>query len=150
MIERWPGMIIAPLTLGAICLPALANARDVPVIPSYPREVSLVDEGAEGYVYLQSDTSLPLYTYGRDALGKSNCNDACAAAWPPVTASPDAVPIGDWTVIARSDGSGQWALKGQPIYVRLHDDLDEPTGEGIGGVWHVLPHMRYADELPVP
>src|SRR5690349_20481847 len=34
---------------------------------------------------------------------------SCAQAWPPVLAPANAKPIGKWTVIAKKDGTKQWA-----------------------------------------
>jgi predicted lipoprotein with Yx(FWY)xxD motif len=59
---------------------------------------------------------LTLYTFDRDATGKSNCNGACATNWPPLVAGADAKASGDWTIVTRDDGGKQWAYKGKPLY----------------------------------
>ena len=108
--------------------------------PSYPEEVSLAEEGRQVYVYRRASTSQRLYTYDLDRPGQSSCNLGCATMWPPVLAPRNAVPIGDWTAVARSDGSRQWALKGKPVYTYLDDKPEDPSGDGVGGVWHLLPN----------
>src|SRR6185503_1135644 len=46
---------------------------------------------------------------------------------------------GDWTIIARDDGSKQWAYKGKPVYKYSKDTkAGEMTGDGFNGVWHAV------------
>ncbi len=59
---------------------------------------------------------MTLYTFDRDATGKSNCNGVCATNWPPLMAGADAKASGDWTIVTRDDGGKQWAYKGKPLY----------------------------------
>ena len=40
----------------------------------------------------------------------------------PAAAPADAKPFGKWSVIARADGSKQWAMKGKPLYTFVKDD----------------------------
>jgi predicted lipoprotein with Yx(FWY)xxD motif len=82
---------------------------------------------------------MTLYTFDRDvAPGQSNCNGKCAANWPPFTAMAGALNMNDWTLVARNDGSKQWAYKGKPLYRWMDDkkpgDVD---GDGRNNVWHV-------------
>ena len=56
---------------------------------------------------------MTLYTSDRDTFGKSTGNGQCVMNWPPLAASADAKPMGDWTVVTRDDGSTQWAYKGK-------------------------------------
>ena len=67
----------------------------------------------------------------RTSRGKSNCDEACAAMWIPLSARSDAKPLGDWTLVARKDGSKQWAYKGRPVYTLIHDDAEKPKGDGM-------------------
>jgi predicted lipoprotein with Yx(FWY)xxD motif len=63
-----------------------------------------------------------LYVYDKDTLGTSNCGAPCTSAWAPLLASSiETEPVGDWTLIARSNGQQQWAYKGQPVYLRYHN-----------------------------
>lgn len=82
---------------------------------------------------------MTLYTFDKDSPGKSACNGACAANWPPLTAPADAKPMDAYTVIARDDGGKQWAYKGKPLYTWVKDkkpgDID---GDGLlNDAWHV-------------
>ena len=82
---------------------------------------------------------LTLYTFDRDASGKSNCNGVCATNWPPLMAGADAKASGDWTIVTRDDGAKQWAYKGKPIYMSVPQVVsgDDPKLHNDGH-WHVL------------
>lgn len=80
---------------------------------------------------------MTLYTFDKDAGGKSTCNGPCAANWPPLMAGADAKASGDWTVITRDDGSKQWAYKGKPLYAWTKDSKPgDMTGDNFNNVWH--------------
>jgi predicted lipoprotein with Yx(FWY)xxD motif len=81
---------------------------------------------------------MTLYIFDRDAAGKSNCNGQCATIWPPLAVASDAKPSGDWTIVARDDGSKQWAYKGKPVYAFSKDaKAGDVTGDGVNSVWHI-------------
>ena len=84
------------------------------------------------------DKGMTLYTFDKDAGGKSMCNGPCAENWPPLMARADAKPTGDWTVLARDDGKMMWAYKGKPLYTWKKDSAPgDTTGDGFNnGVWH--------------
>lgn len=80
-----------------------------------------------------------LYTFDKDSDGKSACYDQCAALWPPFVAAADARASGEHTLVVRSDGSRQWALRGKPLYYYVADvEPGQTAGDGRGGVWHVV------------
>jgi len=110
----------------------------MPPIPPTPDGVSArtVDIGR----VLADTRGLTLYVYDRDTEpGKSACVDACAEAWPPLTADGAAAPAPDWTTVIRADGSKQWAYKGKPLYRFSGDEKPgETTGDGVGAIWHAL------------
>ncbi|MEO8305802.1 MAG: hypothetical protein ABI724_16955 [Betaproteobacteria bacterium] len=87
---------------------------------------------------LTNSNGMTLYTFDKDAGGKSACNGACAANWPPLSAAADAKPAADWTVVTRDDGAKQWAYKGKPVYLWGKDQkAGDKTGDGVNNVWHV-------------
>jgi predicted lipoprotein with Yx(FWY)xxD motif len=49
------------------------------------------------------------------------CDDECALTYPPLAAPWVAVSQGDWSVVARSDGSKQWAYRGKPLHRHAAD-----------------------------
>lgn len=105
--------------------------------PATPGDVSLFQEG-RAYV-MRSNDSLPLYTFDKDAHGRSNCTGSCGALWPPLIASEGSKPVGEWTLVKRDDGSLQWAWRGRPVYTYAKDAPAKPSGEGVGGVWRLIP-----------
>ena len=109
-------------------LAALALAAAAPL----PKEVKLVD-GA-----FRTQAGAPLYTFRNDTMvGMSHCFAACAVAWPPLGASPQAQPSPDWTLVTREDGAKQWAFHDKPLYTANipPDRLKAATVEG--GMWAV-------------
>ena len=88
---------------------------------------------------MTDNAGMTLYTFDKDAGGKSACNGPCAGNWPPLMAGGDAKASGDWSIIARDDGSKQWAYKGKPLYLWSKDQKPgDMTGDGFNGVWHVV------------
>lgn len=106
-------------------------------------------------IVLGDDKGQTLYVSDKDAPGKSNCVAECLTAWPPFAAAPDAKPAGDWSLIAREDGTKQWAFRGKALYTSLKDKPADgsnamaammgmgggPAGQGVDGhhVFEVLP-----------
>ena len=88
---------------------------------------------------LTDNNGMTLYTFDKDSAGVSTCYDSCATAWPPFLAAADAASPGNGlTVIARNDGTHQWAKDGAPLYYWQGDSAPgQTTGDGVGGVWHI-------------
>lgn len=111
-------------------------AAAAPEVPS-----SIVQVAQEGQVYVMRNLidNNPLYTFDKDEPGKSNCIDACAATWHPLTANGDEKPLGRWTLVSRDDGSSQWAFDGMPVYSFARDPEPAAARDGTTGKWHLLP-----------
>ena len=94
---------------------------------------------ADGSALLADSKGMTLYTFAKDAAGKSNCNGQCAMNWPPLMAAADATPTGDWTIVTRDDGTKMWAYKGLPLYTWVKDSkAGDTTGDGVGnGAWKI-------------
>jgi predicted lipoprotein with Yx(FWY)xxD motif len=88
---------------------------------------------------LADSRGMTLYTFDKDASGKSNCNGKCAENWPPLKADGTSQPSGNWSVVTRDDGSKQWAYKGKPLYGWVKDQKPgDTTGNGVNNnTWHV-------------
>lgn len=87
---------------------------------------------------LVGSNGMTLYTFEKDADGKSMCNGKCAENWPPLTVDGGAAPSGDFSVITRDDGKKQVAYKGKPLYYWVKDQKPgDKTGDGVNNVWHV-------------
>ena len=99
---------------------------------------------------LTSKEGRTLYTFDKDAAGKSNCAGACLTAWPAFAVANPAAADADFTIIKRDDGGMQWAFKGKPLYFFAGDaQPDDKNGDKSGGVWHVVPAgQKLATETP--
>jgi len=87
---------------------------------------------------LVGPNGMTLYTFDRDAGGKSMCNGPCATNWPPLMAPAGASATGDWSIVTRDDGSRQWAHKGKPVYYWIKDSKPgDRTGDGVNNVWRL-------------
>ena len=93
---------------------------------------------AKGGMFVDAK-GMTLYTFDKDADGKSVCNGPCATNWPPLMVAADAKPMAAWTVVTRDDGSKQWAYKGKPLYIFAKDTkAGDTTGDGfLNGAWHI-------------
>ena len=82
---------------------------------------------------------MTLYTFDKDAGGKSACNGPCAENWPPLFAADSDKPTADMTIVVRDDGKKMWAYKGKPLYTFKKDTAAGQTnGDGfLNGAWHV-------------
>ncbi|UUT19992.1 hypothetical protein [Pseudomonas sp. T8] len=120
LTQSWKTLLLS----AALALPGLAFAA----------EPAMVKDGM--FVDLKGMT---LYTFAKDAGGKSMCNDKCAANWPPLMAASGDKAMGEWTVIKRDDGSMQWAYDGKPLYTFVMDKkAGDMTGDGkMDGAWKV-------------
>lgn len=90
--------------------------------------------------YLAGPNGMTLYIFDKDTTGVSNCSGNCAALWPPyvTTAVPATLPA-NVTTLTRADGSVQFAYKGMPVYYYTPDKQPgDVTGDGVGGVWHLI------------
>ena len=84
---------------------------------------------------------MTLYTFDKDAGGKSMCNGDCATNWPPLMAPADAKAEGKWSTVKRDDGTMQWAYEGKPLYTFAKDNAPgDKNGDDMKMVWHVV-HM---------
>jgi len=100
-------------------------------------DTKMMDTSA-GSVITDAD-GMTLYSFDKDETNMSNCYEQCAINWPPFFADADAADDGDWTVVDRTDGTKMWAYEGMPLYYWKNDAAPgDVTGDGVGGVWHVV------------
>ena len=87
---------------------------------------------------LADASGMTLYSFDKDSAGKSACNGPCAKNWPPLSAA-SGTASGDWSVVAREDGSKQWAYKGKPLYTFAKDTKPgDAMGDGfLNNQWHI-------------
>ena len=142
-LPAWLG-VGAVVALGAVVAVALGAVVAVTVgalvaVDSAVTSGAAVDV-ALGLGVLVGTSGMTLYTFDKDesGSGKSVCNGNCAALWPPLMATADAKPSGEWSVVTRDDGAKQWAYKGKPLYYWVKDAKPgEKSGDGVNNVWRI-------------
>ena len=136
---------------------AAASSEPSTAASTEPSTEPSSSEGGEAYTveavenaslgtYLTGEDGKTLYVFTVDAPDTSNCNDACATAWPPfVVDAGETVEGGDgvtgmFATIARADGSMQVTYDHQPIYYYSGDAAAGDTnGQNMNNVWFVAP-----------
>lgn len=114
----------ALMLAAVLALPTMAFAAE----PAMMKEGMMVDH-----------KGMTVYTFDKDAGGKSMCNGDCAKNWPPMMAPAGAKAEGKWSVIKRDDGTMQYAYDGKPLYTFMKDEKPgEMKGDGMKDVWHVM------------
>lgn len=88
-----------------------------------------------------------LYRFAKDTGPSSTCTGACAANWPPFTATTlpktaGGIAGGTLSLIKRSDGMRQVAVAGHPLYLFTGDQsAGQFNGQGLdafGAKWFVV------------
>jgi predicted lipoprotein with Yx(FWY)xxD motif len=83
-----------------------------------------------------------LYVFTNDVGGESSCYDSCEATWPVVpgdTAIGSDLDAAMFGTTARTDGTEQLTVNGQPLYRYAPDTSPGDTnGQEVGGVWFVV------------
>jgi predicted lipoprotein with Yx(FWY)xxD motif len=154
-----PGWLNSPAAWIALAWLCSLTAGGAAMGTEGPREAALppgigVLWTSEGPVFTDP-AGMTLYVTLLDAKpGQSQCNDvhyreargprhpaggpvpdadrrrSCAQKWPPLLAAADAAPSGRWSLLARSDGTRQWAYDGKPLYRSIRDQRPgERNGE---------------------
>jgi predicted lipoprotein with Yx(FWY)xxD motif len=121
--------------------------------PAAASSSSLKTATIGGATVLTSTKGFTLYSFAPDTSTKSNCNGACAAAWPPVKGPATATGVkGTFATIKRSDGSTQATFDGHPLYTFVGDTAPgQNKGNGLnaqGGLWHEITTSGSAAAAP--
>lgn len=91
--------------------------------------------------YATDTKGMTLYTYDKDTTAASTCYGACANAWPPYLVSgtvPTTLPAHVGTT-KRTDGTIEYTWDNHPLYYYIKDTKPgDTTGDGVGGVWHLV------------
>ena len=136
VLRPMPAAAPEPQSPVAVAQPAV----QAPSAGEYHDNIYLVKTDPAKGSYLADFNGTALYIYDKDTTGISTCTGGCAKAWPPYTSGAVAegtLPTGV-TVIARADGSKQFAWQGKPLYYYSGDkNPGDVTGDGIAGVWHL-------------
>ena len=111
-------------------------------IPAAGTTVMIVQKSSIGYVLAEANHQV-VYTYSKDKKGgKPTCTGTCAATWLPATGTPQAGPAdvfsGQFGLVTRASGVKQITYNGLPLYLLKDAEPLATTGNGQGGVWHVV------------
>jgi len=103
---------------------------------------------------LVGPNGMTLYAFTVDDPGLSNCYDACAEAWLPLSGD---TPIADnldatlFSTIERTDGTTQLVISDWPLYYFAGDtEPGDVNGQDVEGVWFVVDadgNLVGADEM---
>jgi predicted lipoprotein with Yx(FWY)xxD motif len=112
-------------------------------IPAVGTTVMIVQKSAIGFVLAEANHQV-VYTYSKDKKGgKPTCTGTCAETWLPATGVPQAGPAdhfpGQFGVVTGAGGVKQITYNGHPLYTLKGAKPLLTTGNGQGGVWHVVP-----------
>jgi predicted lipoprotein with Yx(FWY)xxD motif len=122
--------------------PQPSSGGDEQSIPPIGTTVMVVQKSAIGYVMAVANHQV-VYTYDKDTKGQPpTCTGACAQTWRPVTGIPQAGPAdhfpGQFGLVKTASGIKQVTYEGLPLYVLAGAKPLLTTGNGQGGVWHVI------------
>jgi len=111
-------------------------------IPAVGTTVMIVQKSAIGYVLAEANHQV-VYTYSKDKKGgKPTCTGTCAETWLPATGTPQAGPAdvfsGQFGLVTGAGGVKQITYDGLPLYLLKDAKPLATTGNGQGGVWHVV------------
>jgi predicted lipoprotein with Yx(FWY)xxD motif len=140
---RTPLLVLVGLVLAAAtAAPAMASS------PSSESAASTLTVRSSAYGRILFDSrGRALYAFTRDPRGRTVCNGACAAAWPPYTVrgrlrSGGPIRRSLLGTTRRADGTRQVTYAGRPLYYYVND---RRPGEvrcqnvfGFGGLWLVM------------
>jgi predicted lipoprotein with Yx(FWY)xxD motif len=124
--------------------PQPSGPSDERSIPPIGTTVMIVQKSAIGFVLAEANHDV-VYTYDKDkAGGAPTCTGACAKTWVPATGTPQAGPgdhfPGQFALVKNASASGgeQITYNGKPLYTFAGAKPLLTTGNGQGGVWHVV------------
>jgi predicted lipoprotein with Yx(FWY)xxD motif len=129
-------------TTAAVTTTSAASAAPSEAAEAY--EVELGDSDKYGE-FLTGEDGKTLYLFTPDTTSASNCNDQCAAKWPPFTVeSGETVTGGEgvtgaFGTVTRADGGTQVTYAGHPLYYFGGDKAAGDTnGEGLNDKWYLV------------
>lgn len=121
---------------------AAPSAEASVAAPAGPATIALA-ETSLGTVIVDS-AGKTLYLFEKDTAGESTCYDDCAATWPPLLATGEAVAgtgldASKLTTVDRTDGTKQVKYGDWPLYYFAADAAAGDTnGQAVGDIWWVV------------
>jgi predicted lipoprotein with Yx(FWY)xxD motif len=122
--------------------PQPSGPADERSIPPVGTTVMIVQRSAIGFVLAEANHQV-VYTYDKDkAGGVPTCTGTCAQTWLPATGMPQAGPgdhfPGQFALVKNASGVEQITYDGKPLYTLAGAKPLLTTGNGQGGLWHVV------------
>ncbi len=111
-------------------------------LPPKGSVVLIVQHSALGWVLAAANGQV-VYTYDKDTKGGApTCTGSCAAIWVPLTGNPVAssadTGLGALSTVSTASGAKQVTYNGMPLYTFKGAKSLTTSGNGMGGVWHVV------------
>jgi predicted lipoprotein with Yx(FWY)xxD motif len=136
---------------GSVKPVAVQQQQQAPV--AAPAKLVAAEVGSLGQV-LTDENGMTLYRFAKDAAKppKSNCDNSCATAWPPLLSDAPAEVTGVEAslvgTVIRTDGKKQVTVNGWPVYRFAKDTAPgKALGQGVDGNWAaVTPTGAKAEE----
>jgi predicted lipoprotein with Yx(FWY)xxD motif len=139
---RFPVIVLAALVLGGIAAsPAMARESSADAASTLT-----VRSSAYGRILFDS-RGRALYAFTRDPRGRTACNGACAAAWPPYILrgrlrAGGPIKRSLLGTTRRSNGARQVTYAGRPLYYYVGDrrpgEVRCQNVSEFGGLWLVM------------
>jgi predicted lipoprotein with Yx(FWY)xxD motif len=110
-----------------------------------PAALIVTKQSKLGTILAYGPKRLTVYLFEGDHGTTLSCTGACAAAWPPVTGSPQGgagVLGANLGSVTRPEGTTQVTYNGHPLYLFAQDkDNGDTYGQGVnafGASWYVM------------
>jgi predicted lipoprotein with Yx(FWY)xxD motif len=132
-----PVKLAAPLAVALLAAAACSgNGSSGGSTSSSASSTVITTKTSSGGSFLTNGAGRAIYLFMADSTGKSACDGACAAAWPPVIATAQPTATGSaqasgLSTITRSDGTKQVTYDGHPLYY-FQGDTGPGTDKGQG------------------
>jgi predicted lipoprotein with Yx(FWY)xxD motif len=99
----------------------------------------LMSLAANAATVLTARNGMTVYVFDKDEGGTPTCYGDCGTHWPPYLAQTGGKMEEGWATVKRKDGRLQSTYDGKPLYFYAGDKKKgDKTGDGIGGVWHIV------------
>jgi predicted lipoprotein with Yx(FWY)xxD motif len=101
-----------------------------------PEGVAIREVGDAGGLAFVDQNGMTIYAYEGRGGARTVVALADQTQWKPLIAPELAHPIGEWSVIDRSDGIRQWAFRGKPLFTFAGDlTAGDANGVGLSKAW---------------
>ena len=112
----------------------------VAIAASAPPPAPVTTVVVSGRSLLADSKGMTVYVFDNDKTSSSTCYTGCSSFWPALTVQPTDTVAAPFGKSNRTDGTVQPTLNNRPLYRYAGDHNSGDThGDGLGGIWHVVP-----------